>query len=108
MCNPLLYIYFVLPATPETRFSGISCQYLLPDLPATVYIFSVNMTQQEMFNDPAIDYSIPKKEAAKIMNTMKKMRLGSQCVASQLKMSAVTASPPTILVIRIMSEIGTV
>ena len=65
MCNPLLYIYFVLPATPETRFSGISCQYLLPDLPATVYIFSVNMTQQETFNDPAIDYSIPKKEAAK-------------------------------------------
>ena len=50
----------------------------------------------------------PKNDAAKIMNTMKKTMFGSQCVASQLKMSAVTASPPTILVIRMIRETGTV
>ena len=50
----------------------------------------------------------PKNDAAKIMNTTKKMILGIQCVASQLNMSAVTASPPTILVISIITEIGTV
>jgi hypothetical protein len=42
------------------------------------------------------------------MNTTKKIVFGSQCVASQLKISAVTASPPAILVMAIMSEIGTV
>ena len=42
------------------------------------------------------------------MKTMKKIRFGSQCVASQLKMSAVTVSPPTIRVIKIMSVIGKV
>ena len=50
----------------------------------------------------------PKKDAAKIMNTMKKMRFGSQCVESQLKMSAVTASPPIIFVSMMIAEIGTV
>ena len=50
----------------------------------------------------------PKKEAAKAINTRKKMMLGSQCVASQLKISAVTASPPISLVSRMMTEIGTV
>ena len=50
----------------------------------------------------------PKKDAAKTINTIKKIRFGSQCVASQLKMSAVTASPPIILVRRMITEIGTV
>ena len=50
----------------------------------------------------------PKNDAAKIMNTMKKIRLGSQCVASQLKMSAVTASPPTRRVIRMIAAMGSV
>ena len=50
----------------------------------------------------------PKNEAANTMNTMKNMMFGIQCVASQLNMSAVTASPPTILVISIIREIGTV
>ena len=50
----------------------------------------------------------PKKEAAKTINTRKKMIFGSQCVASQLKMSAVTASPPMSLVTRISTAIGTV
>ena len=50
----------------------------------------------------------PKKLAANTMNTKKKMMLGSQCVASQLKMSAVTPLPPTIQVTPMMREIGTV
>ena len=50
----------------------------------------------------------PKNDAAKIMNTMKKMMFGSQCVESQLKMSAVTASPPISLVSMMITEIGTV
>ena len=50
----------------------------------------------------------PKNDAAKTMKTMKKIRLGSQCVASQLKMSAVTASPPNSRVSRMIAAMGTV
>ena len=50
----------------------------------------------------------PKNEAAKTMNTRKNITLGTQCVASQLKMSAVTASPPTRLVTRMMTAMGSV
>ena len=50
----------------------------------------------------------PKNEAAKIMNTTKKMMFGSQCVESQLKMSAVTASPPIQRVSIMITKIGTV
>ena len=44
---------------------------------------------------PKVISKAPKKEAAKIMNTRKKIRLGIQLVASQLKIPAVTPSPPT-------------
>ena len=44
--------------------------------------------------DGRVISNAPKKDAAKTMNTMKKMMFGSQCVASQLNMSAVTVSPP--------------
>ena len=50
----------------------------------------------------------PKKDIANTMNTRKKITFGSQCVASQLKMSAVIASPPTSQVTAIIKEIGTV
>ena len=50
----------------------------------------------------------PKNEAANIMNTMKKMIFGSQCVASQLNMSAVTASPPSQRVIMMSAAMGSV
>ena len=50
----------------------------------------------------------PKNDAAKTMNTRKKRMFGSQCVASQLKMSAVTASPPTRRVIRMIAAMGSV
>ena len=38
----------------------------------------------------------PKKLAANTIKMIKKMMFGIQCVANQLKMSAVTASPPKI------------
>ena len=50
----------------------------------------------------------PKNEAANTMNTMKKMMFGSQWVASQLNMSAVTVSPPKSHVRPMMMEIGNV
>ena len=50
----------------------------------------------------------PKNDAANIMNTTKNMMFGNQCVDSQLKMSAVTASPPMNFVSMIITEIGTV
>ena len=50
----------------------------------------------------------PKNDAAKIMKTRKKITFGSQCVASQLKMSAVTASPPTKRVMRMIAAMGSV
>ena len=48
----------------------------------------------------------PKNEAAKTMNTRKKRMFGSQCVASQLNMSAVTASPPRMRVTRMIAAMG--
>ena len=50
----------------------------------------------------------PKNEAANTMNMMKNMMFGSQWVESQLKMSAVTASPPIILVTAMITVIGRV
>ena len=50
----------------------------------------------------------PKKDAANIMNITKNMILGSQCVASQLKISAVTPAPPRAHVRPMMTHIGTV
>ena len=50
----------------------------------------------------------PKNEAANSMNIRKKMIFGNQCVASQLKMSAVTVSPPAKYVIRMMTAMGIV
>ena len=50
----------------------------------------------------------PKKDAANTMNMMKNSRLGSQCVASQLNMSAVTELPPTSRVIPMIAQMGRV
>ena len=50
----------------------------------------------------------PKNEAAKIMKITKNMMFGIQWVESQLKMSAVTASPPMTRVRMMITEIGTV
>ena len=50
----------------------------------------------------------PKNDAANTMKITKKRRLGSQCVAIQLKMSAVTLAPPVIIGISTRSAIGKV
>ena len=76
----------------------------IPARPALSDLASLLFTSEE----GRVISNAPKKEAANTMNTMKNMMFGSQCVASQLKMSAVTASPPRILVRRMIIEIGTV
>ena len=58
--------------------------------------------------DGRVISNAPKKLAAKAMNTRKKIILGSQCVDSQLNMSAVTPLPPTSQVMPIIAEMGTV
>ena len=50
----------------------------------------------------------PKNDAAKTIKIAKKIIFGIQCVANQLKISAVTASPPTKYVIKIITAIGIV
>ena len=50
----------------------------------------------------------PKNDAANTMKITKKMMLGSQWVDSQLKMSAVTVSPPSIHVRPMIMLMGTV
>ncbi len=50
----------------------------------------------------------PKKEAAKTMKITKKMIFGSQWVLNQLKISAVTVSPPSIHVRPMIMLMGTV
>ena len=50
----------------------------------------------------------PKNEAANTMKMTKKMMLGSQCVDSQLNMSAVTAEPPMAHVRPIIMDMGMV
>ena len=50
----------------------------------------------------------PRNDAAKTMNMTKNRRFGSQCVASQLKMSLVTVAPPRMRVRPMMMDIGTV
>ena len=59
-------------------------------------------------DDGNVISNAPKNEAANIIKITKKMMLGSQCVASQLKMSAVTAEPPTAHVRPMIRHIGTV
>ena len=67
--------------------------------------FASDLLSQEL---GSVISNAPKNDAAKTMNIRKKRIFGSQCVASQLKMSAVTASPPAKYVIRIMMAIGMV
>ena len=50
----------------------------------------------------------PKKDAANSMKMMKNRMLGIQWVARKLNMSAVTASPPVIRLMRISTAIGRV
>ncbi len=87
----------------ETK-TNVRAKKKMPPKPRVSALASLLLTNHEGI----VISNAPKNDAAKIMKTMKKRILGSQCVASQLKMSAVTASPPNRRVARIMTAIGTV
>ena len=85
----------------STRVSAIKntpTSPFFPDLPSALFTH----------DEGRVISNAPKKDAAKTIKTMKKTIFGSQCVASQLNMSAVTASPPAIQVMRMMTVIGKV
>ena len=79
----------------------------MKNMPARPFLSDFESLSFTSFSGSTIS-NAPKNEAAKIMKTAKKIRFGSQCVASQLNMSAVTTSPPTSHVMRIMMPMGTV
>jgi len=76
----------------------------MPARPFESALLSVLLT----IHEGMVISNAPKNDAANTMNTRKKRILGSQCVASQLKMSAVTASPPTMRVMTMIAAIGSV
>ena len=92
------------PVQENDTSTRVSAMKKMPASPFLSEFLSLLLTSDE----GSVISKAPKKDAAKIMNTAKKTRFGSQWVASQLKMSAVTASPPTMRVTRMMMLIGTV
>ncbi len=92
------------PVQENDTSTRVSARKKMPPRPFVSAFASLLFTSHE-----GIEISkAPKNEAAKSMKTRKKTTLGSQCVASQLKMSAVTASPPTTRVMRMIAAIGSV
>ena len=85
----------------STRVSAMKKMPARPFLPVPA---SLRFCQE----DGRVISNAPKKEAAKTMKTRKNRMFGSQWVASQLKMLAVTASPPRSQVRPMMTQIGTV
>ena len=84
--------------------TSVRARKKIPARPFLLEFWSDLLTQE----DGSVISNAPKKEAANTMNTMKNRMFGSQCVASQLKMSAVTDEPPTSQVIPMIRQIGTV
>ena len=78
------------PVQENDTSTRVSAMKKIPARPPLSEFWSLLLTNDE----GSVISNAPKKEAANIMNTMKKMIFGSQCVASQLNMSAVTVSPP--------------
>ena len=101
--------YYMLAIVPEFLFAVITGAYGVTGTENNFHSELEKLLSLLLMSQLGIVISkAPKNEAAKTMKTRKKMILGSQWVASQLKISAVTASPPMIWVIRIMTAIGTV
>ena len=92
------------PVHENDTSTSVSAMKKMPARPPFSEFLSLLLTS----DDGSTISNAPKKDAANTMNTMKNIRLGSQWVASQLNMSAVTASPPTSLVINMIRLIGTV
>ena len=87
----------------ETR-TRVRARKKMPARPFLPELRSDLLTQ----DDGSVISNAPKKEAANTMNTMKNRMLGNQCVASQLKISAVTDAPPSRRVMPMIKQIGTV
>lgn len=92
------------PVQENETSTRVRARKKMPPIPFVSAFESVLLT----IHEGMVISNAPKNEAAKTMKTRKKMMLGSQCVASQLKISAVTASPPTMRVMRMMAAMGTV
>ena len=92
------------PVHENDTSTRVSAMKKTPTIPPLSALLSLLFTSQLGI----VISNAPKNDAAKIMKTRKKITFGIQCVASQLKISAVTVSPPTIRVIRIITAIGRV
>ena len=92
------------PVHEKETSTSVSARKKMPDSPLRSALRSLSLTSRL----GSVSSNAPKNEAAKSMKTAKKSRLGSQCVASQLKMSAVTAPPPMRRVARISPATGSV
>ena len=92
------------PVHENDTSTSVSARKKMPPSPLVSALASALLTSREGI----VISKAPKNDAAKSMNTAKKITLGSQCVASQLKMSAVTASPPAARVMRMIAAIGSV
>ena len=90
------------PVQENDTSTRVSAMKKMPVSPRLSALLSLLLT----IHEGSVISNAPKNEAAKIMKTRKKTRLGSQCVASQLKRSAVTASPPTSRVTRMIAATG--
>ena len=92
------------PVQENDTSTSVSARKNMPPRPPLSEFLSEELTHLE----GSVISKAPKKEAAKTMKMVKNRRLGSQCVASQLKMSLVTVAPPRTLVKPMIMDIGTV
>lgn len=92
------------PVQEKDTSTRVRAMKKMPARPFESALLSVLLT----IHEGMVISNAPKNDAANTMNTRKKRILGSQCVASQLKMSAVTASPPTMRVMTMIAAIGSV
>ena len=92
------------PVHENDTSTSVRAMKKMPARPLESALESVLLT----IHEGIVISNAPKNDAAKTMNTRKKRMFGSQCVASQLKMSAVTASPPSTRVMRMMAAMGSV
>ena len=92
------------PVQEKDTSTSVSAMKNIPASP----LRSLPLSALSVQRDGRVISKAPKKEAAKTMKITKNRRFGSQWVESQLKMSAVTASPPRSLVRRMMTLIGRV
>ena len=92
------------PVHENDTSTSVRAMKKMPASPLESALESVLLT----IHDGIVISKAPKKDAAKSMNTRKKRMFGSQCVASQLNMSAVTASPPRMRVMRMIAAMGRV